>query len=123
MGGVVTEEQTIRHAQYLNIIYSQTNTLYDLIPDAPRPSTTATSTTPTTSHVVDGVIGSFHFDAKSTSATHTNHKSLDSNVPSALNPTPSTDKTSKVNSVQSTLANKNKSKKLKGKNKEYKNNN
>jgi hypothetical protein len=67
MGGVVTEEQAISHAQYLDLVYSQTGTLYDLLPDAPRPSTTATSTTPTTSHAVDGVIGTFHTDAKSTS--------------------------------------------------------
>jgi hypothetical protein len=123
MGGVVTEEQAISRAQYLDLVYSQTSTLYDLIPDAPRPSTTATSTTPTTSHVVDGVIGTFHADAKSTSATHTNPKSTASNVQSALTPTPSTDKTSEVNSVQSTPAGKNKSKKGKGKNKEDKNNN
>jgi hypothetical protein len=38
MGGVVTEEQTISHAQYLDLVYSQASTLYDLILDAPRPS-------------------------------------------------------------------------------------
>jgi hypothetical protein len=123
MGGVVTEEKVISHAQYLDLIYSQMSTLYDLLPDAPLPSTTATSTTPTTSHVVDGVIGTFHADTKSTSATHTNPKSPASNVQSALTPTPSTDKTSEVNSVQSTPAGKNKSKKGKGKNKEDRNNN
>ena len=35
MGGVVTEEQAISHAQYLDIVYSQYDTLYDLIPHAP----------------------------------------------------------------------------------------
>jgi hypothetical protein len=123
MGGVVTEEQVISRAQYLDLVYSQMGTLYDLIPDAPRPSTTPTSTTPTTSHVVDGVIGTFHADAQSMHAPHTNPKSNASNVQHALTPTPSTEKTSEVNSVQSTPAGKNKSKKGKGKNKEDKNNN
>jgi hypothetical protein len=52
MGGVVTEEQAISHAQYLDLVYSQTGTLYDFLPDAPRPSTTTTSTTPAASHAV-----------------------------------------------------------------------
>jgi hypothetical protein len=50
MGGVVTEEQAISRAQYLDLVYSQTGTLYDLLPDAPHPSTTTTSTTPAASH-------------------------------------------------------------------------
>jgi hypothetical protein len=106
MGGVVTEEQAISRAQYLDLVYSQMGTLYDLLPDAPRPSTTATSTTPTTSHVADGVIGTFHAQPKSMQASHTNPKSTASNVQSAPTPTPSTDKTSEVNSVQSTPAEK-----------------
>jgi hypothetical protein len=69
------------------------------------------------------VIGTFHANAKSTHATHTNPKSTTSNVQIALTPTPSTDKTSEVNSVQSTPADKNKSKKGKGRNKEDTNNN
>jgi hypothetical protein len=123
MGGVVTEEQVISRAQYLDLIYSQISTLYEFLPDASHPSTTATSTTPTTSHVYDRVISNFHVDAKSTSATHTNPKSPTSNVQNALTPTPSTKKTCEVNFVQSTPFDKNKSKKGKGKNKEDRNNN
>jgi hypothetical protein len=123
MGGFVTEEKSISRAQYLDLVYSQPDTLYDLPPNTPRPSTTATSTTPTTSHVVDGVIGTFHADTKSTSATHTNPKSTSSNVQGALNPTPSTSKTSEVKLVQSAPTCKTKSKKGKGKNKEDINNN
>jgi hypothetical protein len=122
MGGVVTEEQAISRTQYLDLVYSQTCTLYDFLPDAPRPSTTTTSTTPAASHVVDGVIGTFHAQPQSAQASPTNPKSTASNVQNALSPTPSTDKTSEVNSVQSTPAGKNKSKKGKGKNKEDKNN-
>jgi hypothetical protein len=123
MGGVVTEEQVITHAQYLDLFYSQTSTLYDLLLDAPLPSTTATSKTTRSSHAVDCVIGTFHANAKSMSATHTNPKSPASNVQSALTPTPSTDKTFEVNSFQSTPTGKNKSKKGKGKIKEDRNNN
>jgi hypothetical protein len=116
MGGVVTDEQVISRTQYLDLVYLQMGTLYDLLPDAPRPSTTATSTTPIASHVVDGVIGTFHYQT-----SHTNTKSIASNVQSALSPTPSTEKTYEVNSIQSTSVGKNKSKKGKGRKKEDKN--
>jgi hypothetical protein len=78
---------------------------------------------PTTSHVVDGVIGTFHANTKSTSTNHTNPKYIFSNVQISSNPTPSTEKNFEVNSVQSTLAGKEKSKKGKGKNKVDINNN
>jgi hypothetical protein len=65
MGGVVTKEKAISCAQYLNLVYSQMGTLYDLLFDTPRPSTTTTLATPTTSHVVDGVIGTFHAQPQS----------------------------------------------------------
>jgi len=35
-GGVVTEEQVITHAQYLDFIYTQFGMLYEKIPDSPR---------------------------------------------------------------------------------------
>ena len=38
MGGAITEEQVIARAQYLDLVYSHSSTLYDLIPNAPRPS-------------------------------------------------------------------------------------
>jgi hypothetical protein len=122
MGGIVTEEQVISRAQYLDLVYSQTGTLYDLFPDAPRLSTTATSTTPAASHAIDRVIGTFHAQPHSTQASTTNPKFFSSNVQHASSPTPLAGKTSEVNFVQSTLAEKNKSKKVKGKNKEDKNN-
>lgn len=31
----VTEEQAISRAQYLDLVYSQSSTLYDYFPDAP----------------------------------------------------------------------------------------
>jgi hypothetical protein len=60
MGGVVTEEQAIIRAQYLDLVYSQTGTLYDLIPNAPFPSTNPTPALPVSSHASDGVIDTFH---------------------------------------------------------------
>jgi hypothetical protein len=116
MGGVVMEEKAISHAQYLDLVYSQMGTLYDLLLDLPRPSTSATSTTPTASHEADRVIGTFQ--AQPHSASSTNPKPASSNVQNAPSPTPPTDKTSEVNAVQSTPAGKNKSKGGRGKNQE-----
>jgi hypothetical protein len=39
MGGVITEEEAISHAQYLDLVYSQSGTLYELILNAPHTST------------------------------------------------------------------------------------
>jgi hypothetical protein len=93
-------------------------TLYDSLPDAPHPSTSSTSTTPAASHAADGVIGTFHAQLHSTQTSSNKPKPISSNVQNAPSPTPPTSKTYEVNSVQSTPADKNKSKKGKGKNKE-----
>jgi len=121
MGGVVTEEQAISRAQYLDLVYSQTGTLYDLLPNAPHPSTSATSTTPAASHAVDDVIGTFHAQPHSVQTSSNKPKPISSNVQNAPSPTPPTGKTSELNAVQSTPSGKNKSRKGKGKNKEDKN--
>ena len=46
MSGVVIEEDVIRHAQHLDLIYSQSDTLYDIISQAPRPSNDKPQTAP-----------------------------------------------------------------------------
>ena len=56
MGGAVTEEQAINRAQYFDLVYSQSGTLYDLIPHAPRP--TMDPSIPTTELPADGILGS-----------------------------------------------------------------
>ena len=56
MGGAITEEQAISQAQYLDLVYSQYGTLYDLIPQAPRPSTDPAK--PLVEVPVDGIVGS-----------------------------------------------------------------
>jgi hypothetical protein len=114
----------ISQAQYLDLVYSQMGTLYDLIPDAPRPSTTPTPTPPVSSHADDGVIITFHAETQSKQANHSTPKSITSTVQTTPNPTPSLGKTSEVNLVQSTPTGKNQNKKKgKGRNKEDKNNN
>ena len=56
MSGVVTEEDVIRHAQHLDLIYSQSGTLYDIILQAPRPLNDKPWTA--LGQHADGVIGS-----------------------------------------------------------------
>jgi hypothetical protein len=121
MGGFVTEEQAISCTQYLDLVYLQMGTLYDLLPELPCPGTSIISTAPTASHAADGVIGTTHTHSHSVSTT--TPKSTSSNVLNAPSPAPPTGKTSEVNVVQSTPTGKNKSKKGRGKNKGGKNNN
>jgi hypothetical protein len=55
MGGVVTEEESIAQAQYLDLFYSQSGTLYELIPNATR--ATIDPSKPSSTLHADGVIG------------------------------------------------------------------
>lgn len=55
MGGVVTEEKDIACDQYLDLVYSHLENLYDLIPHAPHPTTDPSQ--PTTQSPVDGLVG------------------------------------------------------------------
>ena len=54
MGGVVTEEQAIIHAQYLNLVYFQSFTLYNLILNAPHP--TLNPSRPSTEPPANGIL-------------------------------------------------------------------
>ena len=97
MGGVVTKYQAISQAQYLDLVYSQSGTLYDLIPQAPRPSTDPAK--PPTEVPIDGIAGPIQYPstAKYTKQTQ----------PAA----PSNPKVSaEVNSIQSTQTLSNKKK-------------
>jgi hypothetical protein len=122
MGGAVTEEHAISHAQYLDLVYSQMGALYDLLPDAAHPSTSTTSTTLVASHAANSVIGTLHAQLHSVQTSSNNPKLISSNVQNAPSPTPPIGNTSEVNVVQSTPAGNNQSRKGKGKNKEDKNN-
>jgi hypothetical protein len=56
MGGVVTGEEAIARAQYLDLVYSQSGTLYELIPNATH--ATNDPSKPSSASHADGVIGS-----------------------------------------------------------------
>ena len=64
MGACVTEEHAIACAQYLDLVYTQSDALYGYFPDAPRLGTSSTSPTPS----VDGIIGSVNSTLKKSSA-------------------------------------------------------
>ena len=55
MGGNVIQEQAISHAQYVDLVYSLSSTLYDLIPHAPQPTTDPSR--PATERPTDGIPG------------------------------------------------------------------
>jgi hypothetical protein len=67
MGGVVTEEQAISQAQYLYLVYSQSGTLYDFLPNAARANIDPSK--PSSSSHADGVIGSIKTQSISQSIT------------------------------------------------------
>ena len=106
MGGAITKEKDISWAQYLDLVYSQSGTLYDLIPQAPHPSTDPTK--PPAKVPIDGIVGSI----QSPSVVKP------SKQPQTTTPTPSTPKFStEVNSIQSTHTSGNNKKKGKNRNK------
>ena len=105
MGGAITEDQAISRVEYLDLVYSQSKTLYDLIPQAPRPSTDPTK--PPGEFPVDGNVGSIQSPLAVKPAKQ----------PQTATPTPSTPKVFiEVNSIQSTQTSGNK-KKSKNRNK------
>ena len=92
------------------MVYSQSGTLYDLIPQAPRPSIDPTK--PPVEVPIDGIVGSI----QSPSAMKPTKQ------PQTSTPTPLTPKVSfEVNSIQSTQTSGNNKKKGKNKNKKPRN--
>lgn len=55
-GGVIIEDQVISHAQYLDLIYTQSSMLYEKIPNAPQSNFTVPPQLKD-SHAGDGLIG------------------------------------------------------------------
>ena len=110
MGGVVTKEQAISRAQYQYLVYSQSEKLYELIPQAPRPSTDPAK--PPVEVLVDGIVASIQSPLAAKPAKQ----------PQTATPTPSTPKVfTEVNSIQSTQTPGNNKKKGKAKNKKPRN--
>lgn len=110
MGAYVTKEQAIARAQYLDFVYSQSGTLYDYLSDAPRLGTSKALQKP----FFDGVIGSVNPSSKKSS---TNPRKQKSNASDESTPQGgfNSGKNSKVNVVQSTMADKTSKGKKKGK--------
>jgi hypothetical protein len=71
MGGAVIEERAISRAQYLDLVYSQSGTLYDLLLNAAQANTDPSK--PSSSSHADGVIGSvkIQYFSKSTTPSST----------------------------------------------------
>ena len=111
MGGCITKKKAIAHAQYLDLVYSQSNTLYELLPNALRPSSDPTTSESPAVPPVDEVIGSVSQTPAKTSSKHKSASNATPNI-SSQNP-PSPGKTSEVHIVQSTAVDKS----SKGKNK------
>ena len=57
MGGSITKEKAMSYAQYIELVYSQLGTMYDLIPHAPLP--TLDLSRPSTKPSADDILGSF----------------------------------------------------------------
>ena len=112
MGACVTEEQAIARTQYLDLVYSQSGTLYDYLPDAPRPGKSKAPPTPS----VDGIIGFVNPSSKKTSANPGKQNSNASNR-NTSQATSNSSNTSEVNAVQSTKTDKASKGKKKGKGK------
>lgn len=104
MGGCVTEDQDIARAEYLDLVYSQSGTLYEMFLDAPRPSSDPTTSKSPDVPPVDGVIGSVSQTSTKTSSKQKSVSEIGSNNPSKISSNPS--KTSEGHVVQSTVADK-----------------
>jgi hypothetical protein len=121
MGSMVTEEEAIARAQYLDLVYSQSGTLYELIPNATRPTNDPSK--PSTASHADGVIGSIKTQS-TTQSTGTIQRPTSTTAPSSTAPssTPTQTQVSDANVVQSTPSQQPEGKK-KARNKTKKNNN
>ena len=98
MGGIVTEEESIAWSQYLDLIYSQSGTLYELIPNAAQDTTDPSK--PSSSLHADGIIGSIKTQTASQS-TGASSQSTSTSTPSSTTPSSTSSHTqiSEVNAV------------------------
>lgn len=115
MDGCVNEERAITRAQYLDLVYSQSGTLYEMLLDAPRPSSDLTASPTTDTPPVDDVIGSMSQTLAKASLKQKSVSNTGSNNPSKNSSNPC--KTSEVHVVYSTAIDKSSKGKNKGKGK------
>lgn len=98
MGGAVTEEQAKSHIHYLDLVYSQSGTLYDLIPNTHRPTNDASR--PAMEPQYDGTIGSVSTPSSSTATDHKNSSTSSPTIVSDVSDvktTPASGQSSEVN--------------------------
>ena len=110
MGACVIKEQAIARAQYLDLVYSQSGTLYDILTNAPRLGTSKAPATPS----VDGVIG---FVSQTSRKSSNGKEKSNSSNNFALPAPPDSGKTMEVNVVQANPTEKASKGKKKGKGK------
>ena len=112
MSRAVTEEDDIRRAQHLDLIYSQSGTLYDIIPNTSRPLNDQPRTSP--GPHADGVIGSISTTSVGQVArqlgqlTITDKPAATTPTTTSSDPAPSTDVNMVQTSKSSRCKNKNK---------------
>ena len=108
MSGAITEEDVIRHAQHLDLIYSHSSTLYDIILQAPRPSNNKPWTAP--GPHVDSVIGYVSTTSVSQVVRQLGQLAITDKPTSTTSTTNSNDPTQStdVNMVQTTKSNRRK---------------
>jgi hypothetical protein len=121
MGGIVTEGKAITRAQYLDLVYSQSGTLYEFIPNSTR--ATNDPSKPSIASHADGVIGSVKTQS-TTQSTGKIQRPTSMTAPSSTTPssTPPQTQVSNVNTVHSNPSQQLGGKK-KARNKPNKNNN
>ena len=110
MGACVTEEKAISPAQYLDLVYSQSDMLYDILTDALWPGTSKAPATPS----FDGVIGSISQTSHKSSNGKQKSNSSNNSAPPV---TPNSGKTTEVNAIQANPTEKTSKGKKKGKGK------
>ena len=100
MGRIVTEEQAIIRAQYLDVVYSHSGTLYDLIPHDPQPTTSPSR--PETEPPAYGILGSVQMQMVAKYSKKQNQTATPSNQPTpSTKPAPSPVASAEVNTIQS----------------------
>lgn len=115
MGGCVTKKQAISRAQYLDPVYQQFGTLYEMLIDAMRPSFDLKASKCPNMPPIDGVIGYVSQNPTKASSKQKMVSNTSSNNPSKNSSSPS--KKYKVHVFQSTAIDKSSKGKKKGKGK------
>ena len=99
MGDAITKEKAISRSKYLALVHSKSGTLYDLIPQAPHPSTDPAK--PPAEVPVDGIVGSIQSPSVAKPAKQTQTATATLLTPKVF---------TEVNTIQSTQTSGNKKK-------------